>query len=629
MAANINVFSANTTFYVVTDRHRANEKKMFFNDAARALLWAILTDPSVRPIPLTKEENVAQVMATSLHERLVRKARFPLNSNYVIASFITPKELRYVNDYVTDEQFTEVEKAGRTATGFFRHALPSFVKAGFITMLPNGQINIDQTYENLANLQPEQMQTIESSTIRIVGPMPLSHQSDYSVDWEALWSLVIQLLAQNGDENLQAIAQGIARVLSDAKTIGQLITGQAPPGYDDCYDALVGPFNEPGNSCFMDSTLICLFGFKNSPFYQKLVVEDANTNTKFTVCSNDRDEDRATRLRIQSLLREDVAILMSGRKRFHCTNLRKLLGSQCRKWRVNARGERVTNDEDLSMGHHDPAELYNRLVEAIGYNPITIRTVVYRAADEQGTDEVILTETVDDVPMLPSLRAGDENLYAAAWPYSWQSDFENLVSDSSKGRPFVRTAREILRADVVIVHVDRSVAAGEIIEPPPQALSSTTFNPLLSLFGGEEEEFYVPPELQAEVFGTGEPFNPAKRDERQVNPRPVSVQPEMNINGTTYLLKGVVYSPFNGHYNALLHCGNRWFIYNDLDATRPISDAPVSEDEAAILIQTRGTLLFYYPTFQGRIAPLKPGAELSTQTTIQTPMQSLTLGGKK
>jgi hypothetical protein len=148
------------------------------------------------------------------------------------------------------------------------------------------------------------------------------------------------------------------------------------------------------------------------------------------------------------------------------------------------------------------------------------------------------------------------------------------------------------------------------------------------LFG--DQPVVIPPET--EEWESLEDFPELKGSEvltqlaqTRVNDRPISVQTEMVINGTTYVLKGVVYSPADGHYASLLHCGNSWFNFDDLAAYEPISRRPVSDDQASILIQTRGTLLFYYPAFMGRVAPLAA----SSSSSIVTPMQSLTLGGKK
>lgn len=610
MASKVSSFPPGSKLFAVSHRQRVNEKKVFFTDPARAMLWAVMTEDALRPIPLTREENIAQVMAQSLHEKLVRKARFPLNSEYVLAMVSNAQEVRFIDSFVTDEQFAEVEKLNRTAVGLYRQSAPSFVKASFISVLPNGQVNIDQTYENLANLTQAQLTPLDSAVIRVTGPSPFIHVLSYSIDWEQTWQLLIELLARHGSENMGAIKNEVSAILANPNELPRIITGEAPPGYDDCYDALIGPFNQQGNSCFMDSTLVCMFAFKNSPYYQKLIVENARTDTKFTVCSNDRARDRALRLQIQDLLREDVSILMSGRKRFHCTNLRRVLGGLCAK---------EGTLQDMSQGTHDPAELYARLVDAIGYSPITVRTVVYRARDEDGTDEVLLNESVTETEMLPSLRASDDSMFAAAWPYSWQSEYENMLSTSDRNRPFIKTVRQILRADAIVVHIDRSVAAGEQL--PVERPFAPAINPLLTLFGSDEG-VYIPPEFESfEAFE--QPSNPAKRNEARVNARPIAVETEMNVNGVLYVLKGVVYSPNDGHYASLLHCGNHWFNFNDLQADQPISRAPVSEEQAALLMNTRGSLFFYYPVPAGRVAPL------SDTTGIQTPLQSLTLGGKK
>jgi len=626
MASKVATLAAGSRVYVVSDRHRVDEKKRFFLDPSRALLWAVMTEETLRPSPLTREENIAQTMATSLHEKLVRKARFPLNSEHVLAELTVPKDVRYINDYVTDAQFAEVESMNRGAVGIFRQTAPSFFKSSFIALTKDGRIDIDQTYENLANLGPDQLAPMDTSVIRVVGPLPFVHQQNYSIEWEQLWRVVIELLVKHGSDGLPNIKNDLNALLNSQAGISRIVTGQAPPGYDDCFDALIGPFNQTGTSCFMDSTLICLFGFKNSPFYQHMIVENARIDAKFTVCDNDRTRDKELRHQIQKLLREDVSILVSGRQRFHCTNLRSVLGALCTKG-----GQFENLSHYANVKTHDPAELYIRLVDAIGYSPITIKTTTYRARDVDGTDEISLTESIDDVPTLPPLRAGDQTIYAAAWPFSWQTEYDELPTSDRRNpvltaRPFMKTVREIIRADAVVVHIDRSYAPGEAPKLPKA--EPAMINPLLTLFG--DQPVVIPPET--EEWENLEDFPELQESEvlaqlaqTRVNDRPISVQTEMVINGTTYVLKGVVYSPVDSHYASLLHCGNSWFNFDDLAAYEPISRRPVSDDQASILIQTRGTLLFYYPAFMGRVAPLST----SSSSSIVTPMQSLTLGGKK
>lgn len=212
--------------------------------------------------------------------------------------------------------------------------------------------------------------------------------------------------------------------------------------YLQCWEGIKGPSN-PGNSCFMDSVLMAIFAFPQSPFYQVMIEENVKSS-KFLLCDLDIDEDVRIREEIQESLRNMINVNFKGKKNDNCNELRRLVGKECR----------TEGDVDLSKGIHEPFEFLNRLMGVFSYGPTIIRTTRFRSA------------TYDQYS--PNSRSSEE-----VNPYVWvdtvtNTDFKKLDFEDVL-RPnvvevdefdFVHEVKVVEKAEVLIFSIDRRNAQG-------------------------------------------------------------------------------------------------------------------------------------------------------------------------
>jgi hypothetical protein len=429
--------------------------------------------------------------------------------------------------------------------------------------------------------------------------LPLQHSFDYTVNWENAWAFFIISKMQGFD--VERMKTKFETLLKERRTIDSLLTGGAVPGYDDCFDNIFGPRNPDYSSCFMDSTLLAMFAFKNSPFYENMILKPFVYDPQHgTICSDNLAEDIEIRRVIQKTLREDVQRLMGGERNFNCSLLRRYLGRLCTKNGLN---------EDLSEGIHDPAELYGRLTNALGYYPITYVETATRATDELGSNAVSVNSPELPQVFLPSLSSGNPDLKRISWPQSWMGTFENVNSGNTL--TFRRVSYQIRRSDCIVVHLNRRYTYGDVIREEqkrvqarslPSTAASTVGNltgafDLMSLFGQSSSIVAPPSNLGVTQEIEIRPNDPRLTDQRRLNPREIAVEQEFVVEGRGFTLRSVVFSPNDGHYATYLKCGTRWFLYDDLNTDLLISRRSVADDIVQEDIETRGVLFFYYPPF--------------------------------
>ena len=636
----------------------------FFANSGSALLWALLSNPDLQPIPI--ETDDAESIARTFVGKLATHLRFPVQGDYVLYMTKVTAPFEYLADAYPEEYFhvnSQVVNAGPFSQQA-SHKLPASFKVETLSPLlseqyiltnadptnPNKQvIDFDSTYEYLSGVFAEakaggiNLIPITDYTLRC--PVTKSTENsdeligctfgdsyNFMINWENVWrNFIITRQRTNEKSQISGFLTALANDEISNKINNpeiKMLTGVAPYGYDDCIDNIAGFYNQTGNSCFMDSTLMAMFAFKNSPFFNNMVMKDIDfSQVNELVCdTNNPDADTKLRQTVQYLLREDVKQIYNGVVH-QCTLLRTVLGRQCK-------GD---DGIDLSLGNQDPYELYQRLTRVINYYPMRVKEERLRARDEIGTDRVVsLTENLYQAGL--SLSVNNLDLDRISWPYSWLESYENLGGSTDPNRPWVLNQRTILNADCIVVHLDRStlryttqeeiesqqksaftpsVFGNSVFAPSPFADVSGML-PAYNPFGGPASSpFSTPGQATITPLGskpapptTQNPEKPKSdktkvivtTDQATINPRYINVDQQFDVDGRIYVLKAVVYSPSPVHYACLLKCGRSWYDYNDI---RPkyeyIHMYPVAEADVINRISTRGVLFFYYPLLQNQI----------------------------
>lgn len=618
--------------YVVERKGQISARDRFFLEPGRAILWALLTIKDIAPVSV-RQANI-KTFSTTMKSQLADQFRFPMQTEFVLVNYVAEQDIDYVKEYLSDEDFIQAKDYGFQLVGLYQATTRTpLVAARYVQTLDIGgmaQPDWNPTYDNLTRVMAQssrmagdQIPLVETTMLRFADPSLLRHDFDYTINWENAWAYFIIGKMQGSD--LGRLKQRFESMLTGKETASSLLTGGAIPGYDDCFDNMVGPMNPDQTSCFMDATLLAMFAFKNSPFYQNMIVKDFQYDPQHgTVCSDNIAQDLEIRRLIQATLREDIDRLMGGERNFNCSLLRRYLGRLCTKDGLN---------EDLSIDEHDPAELYGRLTNALGYYPITYVETASRASDELGTNAVVSRSIELPQVFLPSLSTGNQELTEISWPASWLGSYENIMSGDRL--TFRRVSYDIRRSDCIVVHVNRRYTQSDVLlmeaaENAKRALNTvsspigsvppignidvvTAGMDLMSLFGlpsastnqtTSQNPMTIPnvpspmmslfdPNYQPEV----RPTRPDLQDQRLLNPRRLKVEHEFNVDGRGFILRAVVFSPSYAHYATYLKCGTRWFLYDDMNVQYLISQKPAADAAVQEMIETRGVLLFYYPPF--------------------------------
>lgn len=588
----------------------------FFDNPGKALLWGLFTVPELAPIP-SDGVDLETFYKTSTSS-IVREVRFPLQSAYVLSEYTATTPFQYAAAAgVTDELFATAQQKGVSFNAYYEVQGQSVLRSGLFSDFTSQNVakqgenpNFKRYFQAIIRLyrliQPGKGAPIETNMYRFAFPenAPLKHTFDHNINWETAWTYFITAISTTGEVDIPSLSNFFKTVSSTPVHANQIFNGGTTPGYSDCIENLSGFINS-ASSCFMDSALMCMFAFKNSPFFENMVEKPFNS-PQDQVCNWDPEIDRKMRADIHAQLRVDVGQIMKG-NRFVCSTLRTLLGAMC------TQDATLTN---LAVGPHDPFEMYGRLCNALSYYPIKYIESAYRASSQEGVDEYASTSQELDQVSLPSLSASDQAMTRLSWPWSWVAEYENVQSgDAFTWR---KTMIEVVKADCIVAHIDRRYTHA-FVPPSTQPLLFSTETTLIPEKGKEEEEagslksmadilsqFQKPSSSSTPViplggqplfpFGLG-PTNPAQVDETRVNPRKIEIDHQMNIGDMIYTLRAVVYSPQDGHYASFLKCGDGWFNYDDLDVRRVVARSPVDEEAVRGVIETRGVLFFYYPPF--------------------------------
>src|SRR5579885_1358623 len=671
--------------YVVArrDSNPFQDGVILFDDKRLAVLWALVSRDEVLP-KSRYGSNIAKDLVAGIisSEGDLAPFLYPNYDDYVVLSYSVTEEIPYYNNpSLTDEELENFSSYAMTAATYttLTRGTP-LVKTDYIIRSSNGNALFNRSLDNMLKVlniyRPEESKLIEEFSSVAINPDGTLNKEGYekimsntpmaqlgirgsvanisglklangnalkledteNINWELAWlkftivrDISSKLQKQRNIETLWSywinsdIQFNIDGVLIEPGSIKQNPSKNTAPGL--CVPEIRGFANDPNaqrrNFCFMDSTLIAMFAFSNSPFTQYMIFKDLPERLEPYCNKNNPQQDLLIRQAVQKELRSDYDILLSG-KQHVCSLLRTILGKLCMG----------SSGEDMSVGVHDPYELYERLAAVFDYNPITYRQLTEFASSENIEDIEISQNNLVHAPLLPPQYSAS-GIQQISWPESWQSDFEE---SGRRGRRSLKRERlNILSAEVIVFPLIRRAAF------QPQPVLTVTQNPLQRVQGapidisnpfgsstgvmasleelkslysqqsgkGKEEE-NVPEkketleQLAARLTANKpqiplptlpRPRNPAMgANELAVDNTEIIVSPEFVVNGISYILRAVVYSVFIGHFGTLLNCGGEWFSYNDLETDKIIAERKIDKSNAEQLINTRGVLFFYYPS---------------------------------
>jgi hypothetical protein len=663
-------------------------------------MMGMLTEARISPISVVGMN--LDTFKKTLLTNLTRNYRFPLQSEFVISEYNVNDNMYYLSgNNMSDDFFEGMSAVDPTTAHFYpRNYSSPFLEDSFLNYAESHPVEpgqeaifdqwLDEVSRQRAAFRAERAQSsITIHTFRAADLSRFTHVFDHYVNWGIIWRFLLNMYATVGRPSNEDLNLYFNRLIDHREIANLIFFGGSTPGYEACHENLMGFINY-GQSCFMDSTIMCMFAFKNSPFFENMIMKPVVVGQE-RVCAMGVREDYQVRKAIQDQLTSDIASIMKG-QRFVCGNLRHLIGRVCR---IN---DGVEDLADVTRPQ-DPRELYLRLCNALGYNPVLYREDLVRASDPQGSNPSTTSQNIA-TGLLPPVRVADLDLELIAWPYTWDKDYGDLASGDE--RPWGKNVYTVLRADCIVVNIDRAVYGGQLSEdlrrqrqqgaapqpglqmaptsPRPQSGLSQFLPPpsTAPAFSGlllpsvstrpaspPRSPFSSPPKSQTGTPSTSPPqgsVNPLTigqptyqsavqpatskpaalplatapsgslgallasfvpnaplvapvfstrpatlptfsaqppyfRDEGRVDPRSLEIERVMQVNDRPYTLRAFVYSPSDGHFAALLKCGDAWFNYDDTNTSSVIARNRKPEHEVDRLLATRAVLLFYYPPF--------------------------------
>lgn len=491
-----------TPLYLVIRADDNLVENVFFDRLELAILWALVTRKELTPIPIGLADQNPHLYEHRIQGEFVPDYLFPAPDSFILMRYATIKDLTFHTKPLTEAQFASPNFIQRQENSMYviKDRSPYFT-TNFIVYDPDSvalgqpEIDYDATFGNmimlsldherklqdimqirdpgLRNNEMDQLGSgIQMNIFRFSDPSVVEKTSKDNINWELVWmeflrvrsisntfayytvpdsrtSFTITTAMLYMDEELAAASDEEFVVSADEEIVAERIVAEATEEeYGLCNEGIIGFNNPHKTSCFMDSTLMAMFALKFNPFYPNLIdkdlILDPNSPDYTSVCNNTPAQDIKLRGMIQGALRLDITRIMGGDV-FACSLLRKLLGKDCRvgDWQ-----------EDLSLGTHDPSELYTRLMGALNYSPIKYRENRYVSNNAAGTDEELVYSKVIDDNMLSPLAASDPTLNRISWPATWNADY-NFFVNSRGAQQYTKTAITILKADCIVVHLDR------------------------------------------------------------------------------------------------------------------------------------------------------------------------------
>jgi hypothetical protein len=309
-------------------------------------------------------------------------------------------------------------------------------------------------------------------------------------------------------------------------------------------------WSNPGNSCFMDSLLACMFIHPKSPFINNMLqiklLDSHPTNPKFPYANVEL-------LKIlQAVLINEVDSFFTGNIK-SCSDFRNVLAQYIQVSNPNY--------ETFAFGMHDPMELYSILTSSFQYHPMDIKTLSVRSGTRDNMPSLNSQSNAISIPSVSLTPLLIEETEIIQWPDSWLGKVEEVIGVKDN-MPFRKEGLEVTRADAFIVPISRRDNSGnditileKEIEIKREIVNSTGTYKLYAAV-------YVP--------GTQDP--------------------------TTFMIKDYIYKP-GGHYAALLFDddSDSWYNYDDLKVLEGnIAHFKITDEEAGKWLRTRAVMLFYY-----------------------------------
>lgn len=595
MEKNYKVLKAGESLYALRPKSQSQNIDKAFQKSGQALLWGLLTLPNIQPISGFDDADTSKTVPGKMHPEY----RYPNHDEFRLVKIEIKEDTKFLVSRVTDDDIGIAISMGETLTIAEVDVGESPIARVSLTEIEDDRDAIQKVIElysaaDASGYEKIDTRMIRTGVIRAIGYI-MEPVVSVGIDWEQVWVQFVK--ARMKGFSLEQTLAHFQKILTGPEA-HFFIAAMSKPGFEDCADSIKGLYNSTGNSCFMDSTLMAMFAFKDSPFYENLLSKPFNGDpTGDLVCREDLEADTNLRRQIQDVLKEDVQKLLTGRNQ-NCSFLRKLLGRDCRKFDY---------EQDLSVGYQDPFELYTRLMSVLAYKPITYTEINYRADDQNDTN-LDVTDRSNDHISLPTLYASNETMTSISWPESWNTGTYEYIQDLTE-RPYRKTEIAIERADCIVVNVSR-ILMGRPGGNLPEDLST--------LFDADSTS-----ESSSESVSRDSPKFDSNRDQTAVDGRFIRVETEFDIGGTIYTLKSVVYSPTNGHYATLLRCGENWYTYDDLNVNTYISENIIDTRRAMYLISTRGVILFYYKGGARRERYVEPLPTIPSGTEFANPLLAL------
>jgi hypothetical protein len=308
-------------------------------------------------------------------------------------------------------------------------------------------------------------------------------------------------------------------------------------------------FINSSNSCFMDTVLMSMYCYKNSPFFDFFKKDwDFTTEKSDEINFSITDNDILFRKEIKKNMIKMLKDIFEENKNVNASLLRSITENYF-KWKNGS----VSND--LQFGQNDPTEFYDRIVKIFNFNPIVIITV--RQSRIENSNKIIKEKKVKEKMAYINIE-NDETDFDGLQRLI-NPEWVDLGEDKSNWK-----------------HNNKNISTYRY-----------TRNVVSSLEGKGCLVFY----LNRTSFREGRLYKCKNK---------VTMPIYINLNNRKFFLFSYIIhlSPGNiasgGHYITLFYDTKEYFIYDDMSG-KEISDCKIEESKIKKLKDENTIMYFYYP----------------------------------